>query len=81
MRQVHLKKNHGRMRATHIGVLHAQYSIIATMDDDLQCDPLDLIDMVDRLVREKNYPWFWRSSAAPPRAKSCKKYKCCAMVV
>ena len=53
VRQVHLKKNHGQMRATHIGVLHAQYSIIATMDDDLQYDPLDLIDMVDRLVREK----------------------------
>ena len=53
VRQVHLKKNHGQMRATHIGVSQAQYSIIATMDDDLQYDPLDLTAMVTRLTSVK----------------------------
>ena len=53
VRQVYLKKNHGQMRATHIGVLQAQYSIIATVDDDLQYDPLELIAMVAILMREK----------------------------
>ena len=53
MRQIHLKKNHGQMRSTHIGVRHAQYSLIATMDDDLQYDPSDLIGLVAMLTRVK----------------------------
>ena len=53
VRQVHLKKNHGQMRATHIGVSQAQYSLIATMDDDLQYDPADLLGMIAMLTHEK----------------------------
>lgn len=53
VRQVHLKKNHGQMRVTHIGVWQAQYALIATMDDDLQYDPSDLIDMISTLMHEK----------------------------
>ena len=53
VRQIHLKKNHGQMRATHIGVSQAQFSLIATVDDDLQYDPADLTSMIAMLMHEK----------------------------
>lgn len=53
VRPVELQRNFGQTAAMQAGIDASRGDVIATMDGDLQNDPIDIPRMVDRLVNEK----------------------------
>ena len=50
LRGIHLMRNYGQHNATLCGVRAAQYSVIVTMDDDLQHPPEEIHKLIAKLV-------------------------------
>ena len=50
VRGIHLMRNYGQHNATLCGVRAAQYSVIVTMDDDLQHPPEEIHKLIAKLV-------------------------------
>jgi len=52
IRPIHLQRNFGQTAAMQAGIDAARGDVIATMDGDLQNDPVDIPRLVDRLFKE-----------------------------
>ncbi len=48
---IYLKRNYGQHNATLCGIRCARYSIIVTMDDDLQHSPEEIIHLLEKLIQ------------------------------
>jgi undecaprenyl-phosphate 4-deoxy-4-formamido-L-arabinose transferase len=46
---INLMRNYGQHNATLVGILHAQYNLILTMDDDLQHPPSEITKLYEKL--------------------------------
>lgn len=66
LRVVKLRKNYGQTPAMKAGIDHARGDVIVTMDGDLQNDPADIPQLVERLGDDYDLVTGWRKRRKDP---------------
>lgn len=71
VRVIHLSRNFGQHPATAAGILHASGDWIATLDEDLQHDPQQILLMLQHAIEERSDVVY----AAPERGPHQSRYR------